>query len=80
MPIQSSKVPLRALILVLEVHALSSLARISRITDSAVLPVLVVHELAFELKSVVDICEAELDVVVLQHIMLVSYTLDCNTS
>lgn len=56
------------LILVLVVNANSKLARIRSIRDGAMFPVLVVEKLALEVKSVVDVGEAELDVGVLPSV------------
>jgi hypothetical protein len=51
-----------ALVLVFNMDALSSLARILSIVDVAVFPLLIVPESTDEIQGVVDVCEAELDI------------------
>jgi hypothetical protein len=58
-------------VLILEVHATGRLAGIGSVGDGAVLPVRVVHELALEAEGVVDVGEAELDVVALSCISVI---------
>jgi hypothetical protein len=53
-------------ILILVVDALGQLTRIRRIADGTVLPILVVHEFALEIESVVDVCKAKLDIRMLE--------------
>jgi hypothetical protein len=58
-------------VLILEVHATGRLAGIGSVGDGAVLPVRVVHELALEAEGVVDVGEAELDIVALSYISVI---------
>jgi len=51
-----------ALVLVLEMDALSSLARIFSIVDLAVFPLLIVPESADEIQGIVDVGEAEFNI------------------
>jgi hypothetical protein len=57
------------LVLVLVVYALCGLARVGGVVDDARLPVLVLRELALELKGMIDAGEAELDEVALQIVL-----------
>lgn len=53
---------LRLLVLILDMNTLGGLARIGCVSNGAMLPVRVVHKLTLELKSSIDVREAELDV------------------
>ena len=65
---ESARARLLLAIVVLDVDTLSSLARIRCINQCAMLPILVLEKLPLELESMVDVCEAELDVRALSNV------------
>ena len=60
-------------------HATGRLAGIRSVSDGAVLPVRVVHELALEVERVIDVGEAELDVVSLSGVSAILSVFDNNS-
>jgi hypothetical protein len=71
-PTSSAKIPFTSSIpdrletpslIVLDVHALRSLARVRRIGNMALLPLIIIGQLALEVQRVVDRGKAELNVV-----------------
>jgi hypothetical protein len=52
--------------LVFAVHATCQLAGVRSISNGAMLPVYVVHEVPLEFEGIVDVAKAELNVMVLQ--------------